>query len=89
MDTYLSGSSESWRGPGNETDAEFGGIRVGDLVRVRGTNREPMLVVCREFAENSLGEGDMVYWIPRVCVVLDGKKVWMSTSALEPVSLTE
>ena len=88
MDTYLSGSSESWRGPGSGTDAEFGGIRVGDLVRVRGTNREPMLVVCREFAENSLGEGDMVYWIPRVCVVLDGKKVWMSTSALEPVSLT-
>lgn len=89
MDTYLSGSSGSWRGPGSGTDAEFGGIRVGDLVRVRGTNREPMLVVCRDFAENSLGEGDMVYWIPRACVVLDGKKVWLSASVLEPVSLTQ
>ena len=89
MDTYQSGSSASWRGLGNETDAEFNGVRVGDLVRLRGTNREPMLVVCREFAENSLGEGDMVYWSPRVCVVLEGKKVWLSVSLLEPVSLTQ
>lgn len=89
MDTYQSGSSVSWRGPGNETDAEFNGIRVGDLVRLRGTNREPMLVVCRDFAENSLGEGEMAHWTPQVCVVLRGKKVWLSVSMLEPVSLTQ
>jgi hypothetical protein len=74
-------------------DAEFNGIRVGSLVRIidgpYSSFSSPVLVVCREFVENHLGEGDGVYWNPCACVVVGESRVWISVKMLEPIDSTQ
>ena len=72
-----------------EVDAKFKGIRVNSLVSIKGNKGPPLLVVFRDFIEDSLGEGDGIYWVPKACVIVNGKKAWINVDILEPIDLTQ